>query len=170
MNQMLINISPCKFRRSVRLPGGDVGSIPGDGTSKSAISRKFVALSSAKLRERLASNLLKLDLLAIQIDGLHIGDELIPVAAVGIDGRGEKHPLGLVEGATGNAATLQALLDTLIERGLAPAGVWLFIIDGTKALSKAIHRTFGKDTSIQRCQVHTIRTQFSVRHGNMGSE
>src|SRR4051794_13978049 len=105
-----------------------------------------------------------------RIDGLHIGDELIPVAAVGIDGRGEKHPLGLVEGATGNAATLQALLDTLVERGLAPAGVWLFIIDGTKALSKAIRRTFGKDTSIQRCQVHTIRTQFSVRHGNMGSE
>jgi putative transposase len=88
-------LSTCKFRRSVRLPGGDVGSIPGDGTSKSAISRKFVALSSAKLRERLASNLLKLDLLAIQIARLHIGDERIPVAAVGIDGRGEKHPLGL---------------------------------------------------------------------------
>ena len=87
-----------------------------------------------------------------------------------IDGRGEKHPLGLVEGATGNAATLQALLDTLVERGLDPAGVWLFIIDGTKALSKAIRRTFGKDTPIQRCQVHTIRTQFSVRHGNIRSE
>jgi putative transposase len=68
MNQMLINISTCKFRRSVRLPGGDVGSIPGDGTSKSAISRKFVAPWSAKLREWLASDLLKLNLLASQID------------------------------------------------------------------------------------------------------
>ena len=96
MNQMLINVSTRKFRRSVRLPGGDVGSLAGDGTSKSAVSRKFVALSSAKLRQWLASDLSPLDLLAIQIDGLHISDELILVAAVGIDGRGEKHPLGLV--------------------------------------------------------------------------
>jgi putative transposase len=155
MNQMLINVSTRKFRRSVRLPGGDVGSISGDGTSKSAVSRKFVALSNAKLREWLASDLSKLDLLAIQIDGLHISDELILVAAVGIDGRGEKHPLGLVEGATENAATVQALLDNLVERGLDPAGVWLFIIDGAK--SKAIRRTFGKDTPIQRCQVHKAR-------------
>ena len=155
MNQMLINVSTRKFRRSVRLPGGDVGSISGDGTSKSAVSRKFVALSNAKLREWLASDLSKLDLLAIQIDGLHIGDELILVAAVGIDATGEKHPLGLVEGATENAATVQALLDNLVERGLDPAGVWLFIIDGAK--SKAIRRTFGKDTPIQRCQVHKAR-------------
>src|SRR3954467_5560046 len=118
MNQMLINVSTRKFRRSVRLPGGDVGSIPGDGTSKSAVSRKFVALSSTKLRQWLVSDLSQLDLLAIQIDGLHIRDDLILVAAVGIDGRGEKHPLGLVEGATENAATVQALLDTLVGRGL----------------------------------------------------
>jgi len=157
MNQMLINVSTRKFRRSVRLPGGDVGSISGDGTSKSAVSRQFVALSNAKLREWLASDLSKLDLLAIQIDGLHISDELILVAAVGIDGRGEKHPLGLVEGATENAATVQALLDNLVERGLDPAGVWLFIIDGAKALSKAIRRTFGRNTPIQRCQVHKAR-------------
>ena len=157
MNQMLINVSTRKFRRSVRLPSGDVGSVPGDGTSKSAVSRKFVALSSAKMREWLASDLSALDLLAIQIDGLHAGDELILVAAVGIDGRGEKHPLGLVEGATENATTVQALLDNRVERGLDPAGVWLFIIDGAKALSKAIRRTFGKDTPIQRCQVHKAR-------------
>jgi hypothetical protein len=154
---MLINVSTRKFRRSVRLPGGDVGSLPGDGTSKSAVSRKFVALSNAKLRDWLACDLSTLDLLAIQIDGLHISDELILVAAVGIDGRGEKHPLGLVEGATENAATVQALLDNLVERGLDPAGVWLFIIDGAKALSKAIRRTFGQDTPIQRCQVHKAR-------------
>ena len=102
MNQMLINVSTRKFRRSVRLPTGDVGSVAGDGTSKSAVSRKFVALSSAKLRQWLTSDLSALDLLAIQIDGLHVSDELILVAAVGIDGRGEKHPLGLVEGATEN--------------------------------------------------------------------
>jgi hypothetical protein len=86
MNQMLINVSTRKFRRSVRLPTGDVGSVAGDGTSKSAVSRKFVALSSAKMREWLASDLSALDLLAIQIDGLHVSDELILVAAVALMG------------------------------------------------------------------------------------
>src|SRR4051794_9634612 len=66
---------------------------------------------------------------------------------------GEKHPLGLVEGATENAATVQALLDNLVE--LDPAVVRLFIIDGAK--SKAIRRTFGRNTPIQRCQVHKAR-------------
>jgi putative transposase len=75
------------------------------------------------------------------------------VAAVGIDAMGEKHPLGLVEGATENAATVQALLDNLVE--LDPAVVRLFIIDGAK--SKAIRRTFGRNTPIQRCQVHKAR-------------
>src|SRR3954465_12996145 len=157
MNQMLINVSTRRFRRSVRLPDGDVTSARGDGTSKSAVSRKFVALSSAKLKDWLASDLSSLDLLAIQIDGLHVQEDLILVAAVGIDATGEKHPLGLVEGATENAATVQALLDSLVERGLDPAVVRLFIIDGAKALSKAIRRTFGKNTPIQRCQVHKAR-------------
>ena len=116
-----------------------------------------MALSSAKLQDWLASDLSSLDLLAIQIDGLHVQEDLILVAAVGIDATGEKHPLGLVEGATENAATVQALLDNLVERGLDPAVVRLFIIDGAKALSKAIRRTFGKNTPIQRCQVHKAR-------------
>ena len=56
MNQMLINVSIRRFRRSVRLPDGDVASARGDGTSKSAVSRKFVALSSLpkELRRSLA--------------------------------------------------------------------------------------------------------------------
>src|SRR4051812_32482698 len=153
MNQMLINVSTRRFRRSVHLPDGDVASATGDGTSKSAVSRKFVALSSAKLKTWLATDLSPLDLLAIQIDGLHIHEDLVLVAAVGIDATGEKHPLGLVEGATENAATVQALLDNLVERGLDPAVMRLFIIDGAKALSKAIRRTFGRNTPIQRRQV-----------------
>jgi putative transposase len=157
MNQMLINVSTRRFRRSVRLPGGDVESEKGDGTSKSAVSRKFVALSSAKMEAWLATDLSKLDLLAIQIDGIHITEEMILVAAVGIDSMGEKHPLGLVEGATENTATVQALLDNLIERGVDSETVRLFIVDGAKALTKAIRRTFGKDTPIQRCQVHKGR-------------
>src|SRR5271157_1393202 len=70
---------------------------------------------------------------------------------------GDKHPLGLVEGATENATTVLALIDNLVERGLDPTVRRLFIIDGAKALSKAIRRTFGRDAAIQRCQIHKAR-------------
>jgi transposase-like protein len=157
MNLMLINVSTRKLRRAVRLPEGDLLATAGDGTSKSAASRRFVALSAERLAEWMASDLSKLDLLVIQIDGLHIGNDLVLVAALGIDGEGYKHPLGLVEGATENAAVVQALIDNLIERGLDPKICRLFIIDGAKALSKVIRRTFGAHTPIQRCQIHKAR-------------
>jgi hypothetical protein len=157
MNLMLINVSTRKLRRAVRLPEGDLPVIVGDGTSKSAASRRFVALSSERMAEWMASDLSKLDLLIIQIDGLHIGNNLVLVAALGIDGEGHKHPLALVEGATENAAVVQALIDDLIERGLDPKICRLFIVDGAKALSKVIRRTFGAHTPIQRCQLHKAR-------------
>ena len=91
--------------------------------------------------------------LVIQIDGIHMDEEMTLVAAIGVDVNGDKHPLGLVEGATENAATVQALIDNLVERGLDPAVPRLFIIDGSKALSKAIRATFGRDAAIQRCQI-----------------
>src|SRR5271169_136436 len=154
MNQMLINVSTRKFARSVRLPEGDVPAPAGAGLSKSAASRRFVALSAVRMKEWMASDLSSLDLLVIQIDGIHMDEELILVAAVGVDA---KHPLGLAEGATENAATVQALIDNLVERGLDPAVPRLFIIGGAKALSKAIRRTFGRAAAIQRCQVHKAR-------------
>ena len=157
MNLMLINVSTRRMGRAVRLPEGDLKQVNGDGTSKSAASRRFVALTSEKMDQWLASDLSKLDLLVIQIDGLHITEDIVLVAAIGIDADGRKHPLGLVEGATENAATAQALLENLIERGLDPAIARLFILDGAKALTKAIRRTFGKHALIQRCQVHKAR-------------
>ena len=65
--------------------------------------------------------------------------------------------LGLAEGATENAATVQTMLDNLIERGLDPERPRLYIVDGAKALSKAIRRTFGRAAALQRCQVHKGR-------------
>ncbi len=157
MNLMLINVSTRKLKRAVRLPEGDLPAIMGDGTSKSAASRRFVALSAERMAEWMASDLSKLDLLVIQIDGLHIGNDLVLIAALGIDGEGNKHPLGLIEGATENAAVVQALIDNLIERGLDPKLCRLFIVDGAKALTKAIRSSFGRHTPIQRCQVHKAR-------------
>jgi putative transposase len=157
MNLMLINVSTRRFGRAVRLPEGDIPAPPGAGLSKSAVSRRFVALSAERMSEWMAADLSQLDLLAIQIDGMHVAEDLTLLAAVGIDGEGAKHPLGLLEGATENAAVVQALLDNLIERGLDPKLSRLFIIDGSKALSKAIRQTFGGHTPIQRCQVHKAR-------------
>lgn len=157
MNLMMVGVTTRRFGRAVRLPEGDVPAGPGAGVSKSAASRRFVALSAERMAAWMEQDLSALDLLAVQIDGIHLADELLLVAAVGIDGEGVKHPLGLVEGATENAAVVQALLDDLIGRGLDPATCRLFIIDGAKALSKAIRRTFGRDTPIQRCQVHKAR-------------
>ena len=138
MNLMLINVSTRKLRRAVRLPDGDLPAVAGDGTSKSAASRRFVALSAQRLAAWMASDLSTLDLLVIQIDGLHIGN-------------------ALVEGATENAAVVQALIDNLIARGLDPQVCRLLIVDGAKALSKVIRRTFGAHTPIQRCQIHKAR-------------
>ncbi len=156
-NLMLINVSTRKFGRAVRLPEGDVPAPKGAGVSKSAVSRRFVALSAERMAEWMASDLSQLDLLTIQIDGIHIEEDLMLLAAVGIDGDGEKHPLGVVEGATENTVVVQALLDNLIDRGLNPKLCRLFIIDGAKALSRAIRKTFGRHTPIQRCQVHKAR-------------
>src|SRR3954453_22782081 len=157
MNLMLLGGTTRPFGRAGGLPEGDGPAGPGTGVSKSAASRRFVALSAERMAAWMAQDLSGLDLLAVQIDGLHITEDLVLLAAVGIDAEGAKHPLGLVEGATENAVVVQALLDDLVGRGLDPAICRLFIVDGAKALTKAIRRTFGRDTPIQRCQVHKAR-------------
>ena len=157
MNLMLINVSTRRFGRAVRLPEGDVPAPSGSGVSKSAASRRFVALSAERMKQWMGSDLSKLDLLVVQIDGIHMTGDLVLVAAIGIDGEGVKHPLGIIEGATENAAVVQALIDNLVERGLDPKVPRLFIIDGAKALAKAIRQSFGHNAAIQRCQIHKAR-------------
>ncbi|MGH7074567.1 MAG: IS256 family transposase, partial [Stellaceae bacterium] len=120
LNLMLINVSTRKFGRAVRLPEGDVPAPKRAWLSKLAVSRRFVALSAERMTEWMAADLSKLDLLIIQIDGVHIEEELMLLPAVGIDGAGDKHPLGVIEGATENASVVQALLDNLVGRGLDP--------------------------------------------------
>ncbi|MEC5293937.1 IS256 family transposase, partial [Aurantimonas sp. C2-3-R2] len=92
MNLMLINVSTRRFGRAVRLPEGDVPAGRGSGVSKSAASRRFVALSAEKLNAFMSADLSKLDLLVVQIDGLHVSEDLVLVAAIGIDDQGGKHP------------------------------------------------------------------------------
>ncbi len=155
-NQMMIGVATRKYARSIRLPEGDLAGQAKRATTKSSVSRRFVALSTAKLREWLAADLSGLDLLVIQIDGLYVGGHVL-VAAIGIDGAGDKHVLALAVGATENAAVVKALLADLVERGLQPDLARLVIVDGAKALSRAVRDTFGDFALIQRCQVHKGR-------------
>jgi putative transposase len=113
-------VSTRKFERSVRLPEGEVPAPKGSGLSKSAASRRLVALSAARLKEWMARDLSGLGLLVLQIDGIHMDEDMTLVAAIGIDANGDRHPLGLVEGATENAATVQALIDNLVDAASIP--------------------------------------------------
>lgn len=90
MNLMLIRVANRKIGRAVRLPDGPLPRVDGDGTSKSAASRRFVALSQQRLEEWLASDISPFDLLVIQIDGLHVAEDIVFIGAVGIDGKGDK--------------------------------------------------------------------------------
>jgi putative transposase len=125
-------------------------------TSKSAVSRRFVALSQEQLDEWLHRPLGELDLPVVMIDGIHFRDRVILVA-LGIDRLGNKHVLGLREGSTEATRVVRSLLADLIERGLDAPRMRLWVIDGGKALRKAIVECFGATVLIQRCQEHKRR-------------
>ena len=125
-------------------------------TSSSAVSRRFVALSQQQLDEWLQRKIDTLDLPVVMIDGIHFHDSVI-LLALGIDSRGNKHVLGLREGSTEAARVVRSLLSDLIERGLDAQRMRLWVIDGGKALRKAIVETFGSLALIQRCQEHKRR-------------
>jgi transposase-like protein len=88
--------------------------------------------------------------------GIHVGEHLV-VVALGIDEQGDKHVLGLHEGATENEITCKALVEDLVARGVRNDRSRLFVIDGSKAIVAAIRKTFGRRALIQRCQVHKRR-------------
>src|SRR5476651_1805239 len=106
MNLMLINVSTRKIRRAVRLPEGDVPAPAGAGVSKSAASRHFVALSAARMKQWMGADLSGLDIMVVQIDGIHISEHLVLVAALGIDSEGFKHPLSIPSAATSTRCSL----------------------------------------------------------------
>jgi putative transposase len=124
--------------------------------SRSATSRRFVALSQEQLLQWLSRPLDKLDLPVVMVDGIHFHERVILVA-LGIDAQGDKHVLGLREGSTESARVVRSLLSDLIERGLDAERARLWVIDGGKALRKAIVEIFGAKALIQRCQEHKRR-------------
>ena len=130
--------------------------LDGYGIQKSSVSREFVQASATQLKKLCEKNLAELDLVAILIDGIHFGKQVL-VVALGVDSSGKKHALGLWQGATENTVVVKDLLEDLVTRGLAPERRYLFVIDGAKALRAAIERVFGERAEVQRCQLHKRR-------------
>ena len=125
-------------------------------TSRSAVSRRFVALSTQQLRAFVSRPLGELDLRVVCIDGKVFKEHCI-VIALGIDTQGRKHVLGLREGATETAAVSKALLNDLVTRGLPTERAMLFLVDGSTALRRAISDIYGSLGVVHRCQVHKYR-------------
>jgi putative transposase len=130
--------------------------LEGYGIEKSSVSREFVQASAAQLKKLCEKKLDDLDLVAILIDGIHLGKQVL-VVALGIESSGNKHVLGLWQGATENTTVVKELLEDLVERGLDAERRYLFVIDGAKALRAGIERVFGERAEVQRCQIHKRR-------------
>jgi transposase-like protein len=153
VEQMVVGVSTRKYHRSLEAVPAGVGT---RGTSKSAVSRRFVAATSVKLESWMSRSLSSFDLHVVMIDGVHFADHVV-LAALGIDANGKKHVLGLWEGATENSAACNALLANLVKRGLCADRSMLFVIDGSGALEKSIRKAFGALALVQRCRVHKKR-------------
>jgi transposase-like protein len=154
MERMLAGLSTRAYPVGLE-PVGTVAEQTGRGTSKSAVSRRFVAATETALAELMAADLSGLDLVAFLVDGVHFAEHTC-VVALGIDLDGVKHPLALVEGSTENATLVTELIVGLRERGLDVTKPILAVLDGSKALRRAVLDVFDHPV-IARCQLHKIR-------------
>jgi putative transposase len=154
MARMLAKLSTRRYAVGLE-PMGEKLTALSRSTSKSAVSRRFVALTESALADLMAADLSELDLVAIMIDGVHFAQHLC-VVALGIALDGTKHPLALVEGDTENATVVKRLLVDLRDRGLDVTRPTLFVTDGAKALPAAIKAVFDHPV-LARCEEHKVR-------------
>jgi putative transposase len=154
LERMLAKLSTRRYQHGLE-PVGTAVEQAATGTSKSAVSRRFVAATEHALAKLLTRDLSTLDLVALMVDGIKVADHTC-VVALGITLDGTKVPLGLAEGATENATVVRDLLADLRERGLETTRPILMVIDGAKALRRAISDVFDHPM-IQRCQLHKLR-------------
>jgi len=126
------------------------------GVSKSQISREFIAASEKEFQQLCERRFDEKDIVAIYIDGIQFGDCHV-IVALGVDSCGFKHVLGLREGSSENGRVATDLLNDLVERGIKPDRLRLFVIDGSKALRCAIDGVYGSKNPVQRCRNHKIR-------------
>jgi len=154
LERMLAGVSTRRYRRTQE-PVGEQVEQQARSTSKSAVSRTFVERTREALGELMSRQLGDLRLAVMMLDGLELKGRMM-IVALGITTEGVKIPLGLWEGSTENATVATALLSDLVERGLDPEQGMLFVLDGSKALRKAVRSVFG-EVPVQRCLWHKER-------------
>ena len=154
LERMLAKLSTRRYQAGLE-PVGAAVQQAATGTSKSAVSRRFVAATEHALAELLAADLSGLDLVALLVDGVRVAEHTC-VVALGITIDGAKVPLGLAEGATEHATVVRDLLVGLRDRGLDVTRPILVVIDGAKALRRAVEDVFDHPV-VQRCQLHKLR-------------
>jgi putative transposase len=154
LERMLAKLSTRHYQAGLE-PVGSRAEQASSGTSRSAVSRRFVAATERALAELMSADLSGLDLVALMVDGIRVAEHCC-VFAPGITIDGTKVPLGLAEGATENATVTRDLLAGLRDRGLEVTGPILVVIDGAKALRRAVSDVFDHPV-IQRCQLHKLR-------------
>jgi transposase-like protein len=155
MDRMLAGVSSRKFA-AVGEPVGEEVEQKASSTSKSTVSELFIERTRTALGELMGRRLDDVRLAVMMLDGLEIA-ERTHVVALGISTEGVKIPLGLWEGSTENATLVSMLLADLVDRGLDPTQAILFVIDGGKALRKAIRDVFGEHALVHRCHRHKER-------------
>ena len=153
VEQMLVGVATRRYARRLEPVPAPMRS---RGTSKRAVSRRFVAKTAAQLAAWQTASLEALDLVGLLIDGVHLGEHCLIVAR-GIAADGQTHALGLWDGSTENARVCQDLLANLQSRGRRPDRSLLVLLDGSKARRKAGRAPFGEAALVQRCQVHKMR-------------
>ena len=153
VEQLLVGVATRQYARSLEPLPTDVRS---RGTSKSAVSRRFVVSTAATLQRWQSAPLDGMNLVALLLDGVQLGGQCL-VVALGVAADGRKHALGVWDGSTENAAVCESLLTNLQSRGLRTDRSLLVILDGSKALRKAVRAVFGDAALVQRCQVHKLR-------------
>jgi putative transposase len=155
MDRMLAGVSTRKYK-VVGEPVGDHVEDASSSTSKSTVSELFIERTRTALGELMSRQLDDVRLAVMMLDGLDVADRT-HVVALGISTEGVKIPLGLWEGSTENATLVSMLLADLVDRGLDPDQAILFVIDGGKALRKAIKDVFGEHALVHRCHRHKER-------------
>lgn len=128
----------------------------GLGLKKSSVSKAFKMSSQQALDEMNSRDLASYRFVSLMLDGIEFGGHMV-ICALGITDKGQKLILGLREGDTENAEVCVDLLQSVIERGLKSDVPMLFVIDGSKALRKAIRKIFGEKAFVQRCVRHKER-------------
>jgi putative transposase len=155
LERMLAGVSTRRYRR-LQEPVGEQVEQSARSTSKSAVSRSFVARTKEALIELMSRSLADVRLAVLMIDGVGLKDHTC-VVALGITTDGVKIPLGLWDGSTENKTVTSELLSNLVHRGLDVEQGVLVVIDGSKALRAAVNDVLGTRTPVQRCQVHKQR-------------